>query len=318
MDNNSFYSLKVNPELKKLVPPLSAQERELMIASLCDSEQPPEIRVWFNTILVDYECYEYCITLNIPFNIAPVNLQCFEEAIIWVCKNQINREDISEPMKKYLIGKRCLTESTLGAHEAVRLKQRKVKNIKDTMRVSKYEASISEIRKQLGAEYYMSMSTIRKYEQYSLMIDKIAFMYPKFISDHLAGKLKLSLQYLEQLALLPDDQFKRCVKSLVEGKPEPIALMPLRSPVPAQNTPAPAVETTIKDMPVYDPDAEISSLTLTVPSWISSIKRVINMADLKAATLDAMNKLRAALLDLKLVSDDMLYLMRRENDERKQ
>ena len=47
----------------------------------------------------------------------------------------------------------------------------------------------------------------------------------------------------------------------------------------------------IKQMPKYDPNAEISSLTLTIPSWISSIERTCSSADFEHATPEALDKL---------------------------
>jgi hypothetical protein len=54
----------------------------------------------------------------------------------------------------------------------------------------------------------------------------------------------------------------------------------------------------VKDMPSYDPDAEISSLTLTIPSWCSSLSRTISHADLKAVTDHARKNLHHALFQL--------------------
>ena len=44
-------------------------------------------------------------------------------------------------------------------------------------------------------------------------------------------------------------------------------------------------------MPKYDPDAEIMSLALTIPSWKSSIERVQDKADLTCSSEKARNKL---------------------------
>ena len=54
----------------------------------------------------------------------------------------------------------------------------------------------------------------------------------------------------------------------------------------------------VKDMPVYDPDAEVTGLTLTVPSWTSSIIRTMDKTNLtevsdkaKANLISALSKL---------------------------
>lgn len=54
----------------------------------------------------------------------------------------------------------------------------------------------------------------------------------------------------------------------------------------------------IKVTPKHDPDAEITGLTLTVPSWVSSIERARNLANMNAASAGAKSKLEEALLAL--------------------
>lgn len=59
---------------------------------------------------------------------------------------------------------------------------------------------------------------------------------------------------------------------------------------------------TVKDMPSYDPDAQVASLTLTMPSWGSSINRVRQSSQMntvsqraKAALLKELEALQCAI-----------------------
>ena len=61
-----------------------------------------------------------------------------------------------------------------------------------------------------------------------------------------------------------------------------------------------------KITPKHDPDAEIAGLTLTVPSWVSSIERARNNADMNAASTRAKSKLEEALLSLQEKVSEML------------
>ncbi len=54
----------------------------------------------------------------------------------------------------------------------------------------------------------------------------------------------------------------------------------------------------IKDTPKYDPDAEILSLTLTIPSWISSMERACAMTDFAQTTESARYNLLWKLISL--------------------
>ena len=49
---------------------------------------------------------------------------------------------------------------------------------------------------------------------------------------------------------------------------------------------------TVKDMPKYDPDAEIVSLSFTIPSWIGSIDRVLSKVKFETTSEQARQKLK--------------------------
>ena len=66
----------------------------------------------------------------------------------------------------------------------------------------------------------------------------------------------------------------------------------------------------IRIPPMHDPDAEIAGLTLTVPSWVSSIERARNNADMNAASTSAKSKLKEALLSLQKKVSEMLSEIR--------
>lgn len=77
-----------------------------------------------------------------------------------------------------------------------------------------------------------------------------------------------------------------------------------RSPI----LPKPAVS--VKDMPGYDPDAEIASLTLTIPSWRGSIQRVMDSTDFEAISDKAQDDAGRELLALKDTINAILCRMK--------
>jgi len=54
----------------------------------------------------------------------------------------------------------------------------------------------------------------------------------------------------------------------------------------------------VKDMPVFDPDAAVIGLTLTIPSWAGSMDRVVNTTNLNVVSAGAKKRLASALFDL--------------------
>jgi len=62
------------------------------------------------------------------------------------------------------------------------------------------------------------------------------------------------------------------------------------NPPPKKEKP-PEHDFQIKKLPQYDPDAEIASLTLTIPSWIGTIQRVRENTDFTQISKEARNRL---------------------------
>ena len=65
-------------------------------------------------------------------------------------------------------------------------------------------------------------------------------------------------------------------------------------------------------MPAFDPDAEITALTLTIPSWASSIKRTQTNADFDRVSNYAKDKLTETLIDLQNTISKMLSAIKEE------
>ena len=67
----------------------------------------------------------------------------------------------------------------------------------------------------------------------------------------------------------------------------------------------------IKDMPEFDPDAEVVGLTLTIPSWSSSIDRIVH-SNLDIVSDTARLKLHQALLELMDSISEMISAIKEE------
>lgn len=67
---------------------------------------------------------------------------------------------------------------------------------------------------------------------------------------------------------------------------------------PQKKTTAASHEFQIKKQPVYDPNAEIASLSLTIPSWNGTIKRVTENTNFTKTSREARQKLLRQLYNL--------------------
>ena len=103
-------SLIIDPRFKNLIPPLQRTEYlQLEENLLADGCRDPLV-VWRGTLVDGHNRYEICMRHRIPFSVTEVDFYCREEAIAWICANQLGRRNLSEGTRKYLIGKQYDSE----------------------------------------------------------------------------------------------------------------------------------------------------------------------------------------------------------------
>lgn len=79
--------------------------------------------------------------------------------------------------------------------------------------------------------------------------------------------------------------------------------------VPTQKKKSIEPKPVIKQMPKFDPDAELSSLSLTIPSWCSSVERVMNVTDFRLSSKEGKNRLKIQLNNLINVIDKITNIL---------
>ncbi len=78
-----------------------------------------------------------------------------------------------------------------------------------------------------------------------------------------------------------------------------------------------SVQPSVKDMPAFDPDSEVASLSLTIPSWNSSIDRIFTKTNLHVISDKARTQLRTELLALRDSVDIVLLAIEEVVNERR-
>jgi len=302
MAEKQIYKLQIDEKFKQLIPPLTPNERIQLEENIVKDGCREPLCAWRNIIIDGHNRYEICTRLQIPFFVQYIDFDSREEIITWICANQLGRRNISEETKRYLIGKRYEMDKILGKRNPLGKNQYKDNNMeiahKDNSTIKK---SMQNTAEQLGEEYHLSPKTVRKYAAYARSIDTLSNKEPEFISDVLNGNVKISQYNIKKLSKQPFKAINTVKNKLNNNNETFIRYSSSRKVIPKQNE-----AVSVKDMPVYDPDAEISSLTLTIPSWISSINRTLSIANFDKASSKAKIKLQNELQNLEYTINAML------------
>lgn len=161
MEERKNPKLRCNSEYRRLYQPMTAQEYEKLESELKNSKNTTvEIKTWVNIVLFDYEKLEICKKHNIPHVGSRLYVCNSEEALLWLCKKQLEREDLALEMRKYLIGKRYLYEKTLGAHTMSTRRAASSSKESHKMNEPRYEYCAMKTRERLAKEYNVVHMTI--------------------------------------------------------------------------------------------------------------------------------------------------------------
>ena len=105
-------NLKIDPEFQSQIPPLTDDEfKQLEENILKEGKLISPLIVWNNTLVDGHN--RYAILQKHPeiyFSTMPLRFENREEAITWICRNQLGRRNLSPEQKRYLLGKQYEAE----------------------------------------------------------------------------------------------------------------------------------------------------------------------------------------------------------------
>ena len=310
----------IDQEFKRLLPELSPAELTQLEANILGEGCRDPIVIWNNTIVDGHHRYEICRKHGLGFQVIQKNFSCREEAMRWICLNQMGRRNVSTELRKYQVGKRYNVEKTLSAHNPKGKNQYSevAPDIMVRPPLERKQGTAASIAK----EYNISHFAVHTYKEIATAIDQIAEKDRRLSEKYLSGQLRIKKDDLVTIAGMTKWQVRALTNSLIRQNKticrsrdvlEALSSRDLQkeNQCAKERRMAQAIATlpSVKDMPVHDPDGEVTSLSLTIPTWSSSIGRVLNNSNMKAISVKAKTQLRGELLSLRNNIDQILLAM---------
>jgi hypothetical protein len=301
----NILELKVDQGFVSLTPPATEEYlHKLEVSLLTEGCQSPII-VWNGIIIDGNKRYPICQRLQIPFETSNIDFQNRFQVISWICRNKLENNQITLETRKYLIGKQYEAEKSNFL-------------FKSGISLLQTHGCNYLVAEKVGEIYHLAANTVYKYGLYANNIDSIIERNEKIGMMILSDTLKISHQSVNDLSHFAAAQLKIIETSLLSGDSIhftnadircSVGRMPGATPQPKSIrhlTELHQREMPIKQTPKFDPDTELSSLMLTIPSWIGSIQRMedfIHLPDTSALTRD---NLTAQLTELIQTADHLI------------
>lgn len=314
--------LKIDQGFKTLIRPLRRKEYLQLEANLIHDGCRDPIITWRGYIVDGHNRYEICHRHGIPFRTQEMQFESREEVIAWICANQLGRRNISEETRKYLIGMQYEAEKIARNRRNSKGKNQyssdaPVEDVvpDDTSPDEKVNSHITAQR--IAGDNHVSEATVMKYAVYTRALEEIGKVVPDLASSILSGRFKISHKNVIDLSKQSEEEIREFAKRLEQTQQQAMNYKTIRAEIRGQDD-APAVDSvrqgpSIKDMPAYDPDSDISGLSLTIPSWITLITRTMKKTDLAAITWVGRQKLIFSLNSLREETEKFLSALELED-----
>lgn len=296
MSKRKQYKLAIDEEFRRIVPPMPQDRLDMLRRQIryfgCDHP----IITWHRIIVYSYEEYAFCEEFQLPFTIKELEYNFRSEVINYVSKKCLYLDYLTDEWNRYCIGKFYESKKQLLIDNYPIQNQFTPQELKRPANMLTSEMCEKELADLRGIKH----GTISKYGTFAGAIDTIYSKSKDIAYELLSEKFRLShdntillsrLTAPEVIVVRDRIMSDGDLSILHSGTLRNHHVAKIKAETDSKYKKAPE----IKQMPKYDPNAEISSLTLTIPSWISSIERTCSSADFEHATPEALDK-----LDLKL------------------
>lgn len=303
-------TFQIDPEFKRLLPELSSTELAQLEENILREGCRDPIVVWNSTIVDGHHRYEICRRNRLHFNVVQMEFSSREDAMRWICLNQMGRRNLSQELRRYQIGKRYNVEKVLTAHNPNGRNQHS-EVASDIMMRPPAEKRMGTAAS-VGKEYNISHFAVHAYKEIATSIDTIAEKDNRLAERYLSGQLRIKKDDLITIASMTKWQVRALTNSLLRQNKTSCRTQDILEALSSRDlqlenqtakerrrAQATAPMPSVKDMPVYSPDSEVTSLSLTVPSWRSSIDRTFSKTNMQEISDKARTRLRIELLSLR-------------------
>ena len=286
---------------RELNIPISPVLRKEMDIKIKKGEPVPPIITWKGFILMGYEQDDICLKYHKSIIKEEMYFPRRHDAIAWLCRQQLKRNDLVNAARAWLISRlyEALREISKRQDAKEDFQYRQLSPSPFTSPYNKQPAESVAILKQIGEDYHYHKETIRRYVQYGRQIDKLEALVPGTRTCILTGKLTVLMSHIPSILKMPVYEIRKMTDDRNCKQLIPPPEYYKKSPPGKKRTRTNYhLDTAIKQMPKYDPDADLNGLTYTIGAWKKAIARTAEKADLFKTTEAGRESLKYALYDL--------------------
>ena len=183
---------------------------------------------------------------EIPFTVYPLTLENREQVLVWICKNQLGRRNLTPEQKKFLIGKQYDAEKHDGFHGNQHTLPASSGGVQN-----EHQQTAEKTCERIARENRASSSSVRRAALFAQGVDLADKLCPGIRHQVLCGDLKAPDILFERLAKAGPKEYDDILEQIKNPRPK-------AKPATKQKTPQLPKCPTSNDMAAKLPYAEPS------------------------------------------------------------
>lgn len=203
--------LNVDPEFRDKIPPLSADEFSKLEENIVtDGEVREPLVVWHNTIIDGHHRYKIVQKHpEIPFKVKQMDFPDKWAAIVWMCRNQLGRRNITDEQKTILIGEAYKAQKMTAGGD----RRSNGFSSDQNDHLKKYNNTSQKIADDFG----VGEATVRRAEQFVDSLNEAEKFSPGIKDAVLSGTLKAPKSVISEIRNAPEEKKREAVEAIKKG-----------------------------------------------------------------------------------------------------
>lgn len=225
--------LKIDPEFRDKIPPLTETEfKQLEENIIRDGEVREPLVIWNSTIIDGHHRWKVIAKHpEIPYKVKRMEFADKWAAIVWMCQNQLGKRNLTDEQKTYLIGKEyeAQKKSQGGARDSIRNESGRFTASDQNDHLRKESRKTAE---KIASEHNVSYGAVVRADGFAKGLDTADKIAPGFKDSVLSGAIRAPKSHIASIAKLPEPEQKKAVEAIQNGKK-------IKIPAPKQPEPEP-------------------------------------------------------------------------------
>lgn len=209
--------LNIDPEFRDKVPPMTETELKTLEENIVkDGRVLVPIITWNNTIIDGHNRYSIVQKHpEIPFDVMEREFSDRYEAIVWICRNQLGRRNLTDEQKTYLIGKQYEAQKMTISNVTGTNQHTKVVNTENQHQPKKLR-TVDKVAK----EHNIAPDTVQRAEKFAKGIDEAEDIMPGAKEKILSGNTSIPKSVIAAIPAMSDDEKLDVMQMIETGKYE--------------------------------------------------------------------------------------------------